>query len=208
MQISEVGKWAVIQTNIDPLRIASITGDDENDLWTYMEDVRVELNHLERERQKQLPELHKQVQEFKNELPPEERKEIRLNYLSEKINSETRKFREACVELAERKTDDIKKAEEAENQMLKISREIQIIQGWEIGLTQQEIERAREYPITDLIENRRMMAKCPFHQDKTASMYLKNNFYHCFGCQKSGDVINFVMETKNMTFKEAVNYLQ
>ena len=31
------------------------------------------------------------------------------------------------------------------------------------------------------------MACCPFHDDKTPSMSIKENF-HCFGCQESGDV--------------------
>ncbi len=33
---------------------------------------------------------------------------------------------------------------------------------------------------------------CPFHEDKTPSMSVKNDCYHCFGCGASGDVISFV----------------
>lgn len=208
MQISEIGKWAVVHTNIDPLKIAKITGDGENHLWRYLEDVRVELNYLDKQRKEYLPKLQEEVKAFRDEFSPEERKQMRLNHLQSEMERWTKTFQKACMDLAERKTDDITEAELAENALEKISRQIHIVQGWEVGISEAEIERARQYPITDLIENRRMMAKCPFHPDKTASLYLKNNFYHCFGCQKSGDVISFVMETKNMSFKEAVNYLQ
>ena len=75
------------------------------------------------------------------------------------------------------------------------------------GLSPERIALARDYPITDLIEHKRYFAKCPFHPDKTASMYLKNNFYHCFGCQEHGDVIDFIMKTENLTFKQAVEQL-
>ena len=33
------------------------------------------------------------------------------------------------------------------------------------------------------------------------------NFYHCFGCGKSGDVFNYLMETENLSFIEALKKL-
>lgn len=37
------------------------------------------------------------------------------------------------------------------------------------------------------------MLRCPFHEDKTASMkiYTSTNSFHCFGCGKSGDQVEF-----------------
>ncbi len=37
---------------------------------------------------------------------------------------------------------------------------------------------------------------CPFHNDKTPSLkiYPKTNTYHCFGCDKTGDVIQFIQD--------------
>ncbi|MEM8958805.1 MAG: DNA primase [Pseudomonadota bacterium] len=54
-----------------------------------------------------------------------------------------------------------------------------------------------------------MWAPCPFHQEKTASFHVddKKGFYHCFGCQASGDAITFVRETENLGFMEAVELL-
>jgi DNA primase len=47
---------------------------------------------------------------------------------------------------------------------------------------------------------------CPFHQEKTPSfsVHAVKQFYHCFGCGKSGDVFKFVMEMDKSTFPEAV----
>ncbi|MEM1363366.1 MAG: DNA primase [Pseudomonadota bacterium] len=52
-------------------------------------------------------------------------------------------------------------------------------------------------------------APCPFHQEKTASFHVddKKGYYYCFGCQAKGDAINFVRETENMGFMEAVETL-
>lgn len=51
--------------------------------------------------------------------------------------------------------------------------------------------------------------RCPFHHEKTASFCVNglDNFYYCFGCHKSGDVINFVMETESLDFGDAVKFL-
>lgn len=54
-----------------------------------------------------------------------------------------------------------------------------------------------------------MFGLCPFHSEKTPSFAVNpaKQFYHCFGCGKGGDVINFVMEIENMSFPEAVEFL-
>ena len=51
--------------------------------------------------------------------------------------------------------------------------------------------------------------KCPFHHEKTASFSVnsRGQFYYCFGCHKSGDVINFVMEIESLDFGDAVKLL-
>lgn len=49
-------------------------------------------------------------------------------------------------------------------------------------------------------------AKCPFHNEKTPSfkVYSADKGWHCFGCNESGSVIDFVMKYFNLSFKEAV----
>ncbi len=50
---------------------------------------------------------------------------------------------------------------------------------------------------------------CPFHKEKTPSFFVseQTQFYHCFGCGESGDVLNFVMKYYNIGFPDAVEKL-
>ncbi len=50
---------------------------------------------------------------------------------------------------------------------------------------------------------------CPFHQEKTPSFTVseEKGFFHCFGCSKSGNVIDFLIEQKNLSFVDAVKEL-
>ncbi|MGO9338384.1 MAG: DNA primase [Terracidiphilus sp.] len=47
---------------------------------------------------------------------------------------------------------------------------------------------------------------CPFHKEKSPSFSVHSvrQFYHCFGCQASGDVFSFVGKIENVPFPEAV----
>ena len=82
------------------------------------------------------------------------------------------------------------------------------------GVTDAQIDQARDYPIQDLFTElvntpiRGGMAKCPFHPDKTASLSLRrHNRFHCFGCQEKGDTIAFYMKIQNVPFITAVDKL-
>ncbi len=52
-------------------------------------------------------------------------------------------------------------------------------------------------------------ACCPFHHEKTPSFAVNEGeqFYHCFGCQESGDAIKFVQEIESTDFMGAVRIL-
>ena len=50
------------------------------------------------------------------------------------------------------------------------------------------------------------MCRCPFHNDKTPSMKLDQNFI-CFGCQEKGDVIKFTQLLFDLTPYEAAQKL-
>ena len=50
---------------------------------------------------------------------------------------------------------------------------------------------------------------CPFHAERSPSFSVseKKGVFHCFGCQKGGDVISFVQEIQGISFPEAIRFL-
>ncbi|HFI0144841.1 TPA: DNA primase [Streptococcus suis] len=56
---------------------------------------------------------------------------------------------------------------------------------------------------------RNFIGLCPFHGEKTPSFNVieDKQFYHCFGCGKSGDVFKFVEETRGISFADAATIL-
>ena len=52
-------------------------------------------------------------------------------------------------------------------------------------------------------------ACCPFHNEKTPSFSIKQDgqFFKCFGCGESGNVITFLMKLENVDFLTAVEML-
>ncbi len=80
------------------------------------------------------------------------------------------------------------------------------------------VERVRE--AVDIVEiigdylplkrkGRNYWARCPFHQEKTPSFSVSpdKQIFHCFGCQKGGNVYSFLMEYEKVPFPEAVKIL-
>ena len=51
--------------------------------------------------------------------------------------------------------------------------------------------------------------RCPFHHEKTASFCINSHeqFFYCFGCHASGDVITFIMQIESLDFNDAVKFL-
>lgn len=50
---------------------------------------------------------------------------------------------------------------------------------------------------------------CPFHGEKTPSFVVHSDskFYHCFGCHKGGNVVNFIMEMEKLSYPETLQSL-
>jgi DNA primase len=55
----------------------------------------------------------------------------------------------------------------------------------------------------------RFTGLCPFHQEKTPSFSVNRDqqFFHCFGCGKGGDVVSFLREFEGLSFVEALRDL-
>ena len=53
------------------------------------------------------------------------------------------------------------------------------------------------------------MGLCPFHGEKSPSFSVnaEKGVYYCFGCQVSGDVIDFVREIEGLDFAGSVEFL-
>ena len=67
--------------------------------------------------------------------------------------------------------------------------------------------------VSDFIELKKKgagyWACCPFHGERSPSFYVNpaRNTYHCFGCGAGSTPVDFLMNHKNMSFAEAIEYL-
>lgn len=54
-----------------------------------------------------------------------------------------------------------------------------------------------------------MKGLCPFHQERTPSFNVNSttNTFYCFGCEESGDVIDFIQQIEGEGFRWAVSFL-
>ena len=55
--------------------------------------------------------------------------------------------------------------------------------------------------------SRNGMTCCPFHEDRHPSMKLNADYFFCFGCGASGDVIDFTARLFGISLKDAVTKL-
>ena len=55
--------------------------------------------------------------------------------------------------------------------------------------------------------NRGNMVCCPFHADRTPSMKLNEDYFYCFGCGATGDVIDLAARLFDLSKYEAVQKL-
>ncbi len=55
-------------------------------------------------------------------------------------------------------------------------------------------------------QGRRFIGLCPFHQENTPSFSVseEKNLFYCFGCHEGGNVFQFLMKYKNLSFFESL----
>lgn len=58
-------------------------------------------------------------------------------------------------------------------------------------------------------KSNRWWGLCPFHTEKTPSFSVSpdSNLYYCFGCQKGGNVFQFLMDIEGLSFPESLRLL-
>ncbi len=76
-------------------------------------------------------------------------------------------------------------------------------------ITEMDIERAKQVPLDELYEiiSRSRFVCCPFHEEKTPSCKLYADHFYCYGCHERGSVIDWVMKTQGLGFKDAVLFI-
>lgn len=79
-----------------------------------------------------------------------------------------------------------------------------------------DVERAKEYPIGEMMLTKRTGASggreyyiCSLHSEKTGSFvwYKEKNRWRCFGCGEYGDSVDLHMKLNNVDFIHAVKAL-
>jgi len=175
--VTEQAKWILSNTKVDPLKVANTWDIEERECWEYIIDLHRELNIAAKARDEST--VRAESRDWANSIP--EAYETKRLILLERLKN-------AATET--------EKQERLTHYKLFTNR----LQ----SLSPEQIERARNYPLKDLLHTNKSITKCPFHDDRTASLNIKNNFYHCHGCNVSGDTIDFLMKLDGLTFKEAV----
>ncbi len=170
-----------------------------------------ELGYLAHER-----EIRKDIlDDFEDVFTNDEIREIQLEYLELKFNEVNDDFHETCIDYAKLLRMEPRLgywhrigAERLERELKKIKHRMQILKGKKESITPEDVAHARTYPIEEIVQvNKAHMASCPFHDDKKPSMDTRKNFYHCYSCGESGDMIDLVMKLEGVTFPEAVKRL-
>lgn len=76
-------------------------------------------------------------------------------------------------------------------------------------------ELKKNVPLTSVLPGKgikngnRIKYVCPLHKEDSPSFvwYINTHSFHCFGCQKSGTIIDLYMALNNVTVKEAIKEL-
>lgn len=53
-----------------------------------------------------------------------------------------------------------------------------------------------------------MRTLCPFHNDRTPSLHIYRDHYHCYACQAHGDLFTLVQKVKDVNFQGAIAWVE
>lgn len=175
--VTPLAKLLLLDNSIDPLNVAIAFGCTEQECWDYIEAVNRELNKYDELRNESA--VRQSARDWADALPG--KIDVKSKVIAEKLrNAKT------------------------EEEKQKYFNHYKVFRGKSQRIPESLIEQAKEYPLKQLVKARHNVALCPFHDDRTESMNIKNNFYYCHACGASGNVIKFVMERDGLTFREAI----
>lgn len=170
---------------------------------------------------------HKSFQEFIESIPQTARRTMRSAYLhTQKIILE----RDIRIDLDDAKRIasrlewmgevalDVRKTNTKLNKLKQINAQLEAIKyKRKPDVTEFDIIEARIKHLKDVLNfdpmintgNGRFKVACPFHEDKTPScvLYPHGKGFYCFGCNKGGDTIQFVMDYMQLDFIKAVKFI-
>jgi len=83
------------------------------------------------------------------------------------------------------------------------------------SITDRDIEEASQKPFLDVFDGEliprgnRMVGICSFHEERTPSftVFVDNNHAKCFGCDWTGDPIDYIQKHYDLSFVDAVRQL-
>ena len=157
------------------------------------------------------------LRQFRAEVDEEWAKGRRREYLGEAIRKLEREISALCGETPDEGTrDDLTRmfnrlrVQDLEHQKGRLAWELRSLsrRGKRNGLEPFQIEKARAFPMEELVETKRGMMLCPLHEDTHPSMLVKKGFGYCFSCGGHLDSIGYLMNVRGMRFREAVEALQ
>lgn len=210
------------------LKILEMTKDYDQEDLACLEEIDENAIAYEQEAQKEYwakaEKTRKKIEEFKNEFPPEFKKERRMEYLTAQIEGLQKRLTAFWTHFQEMVDRDLphwlrttvrelSKPWLIEGKIRNLNIEKYLLEHPEDfekvdRITPEQVARALEFPFRDLVQlSQQGFALCPFHKEKRASFYVKNNWGYCFGCQWHGDTIQFVRDRDNLSFKQAVKLL-
>ena len=185
--VSEMARWVLVNTKVDPLEVANAWGISESECWDYISDYTDALREAEEKREPLT--IQEEMRSWVDIIP--NKNNIKIAVIKEK--------------LIDAKTYPDKYDVE------KLLMEVKVLTGRVEQITPQDIARAKEHPIQHLVKTtgRRGNVSCPFHKDKTPSFQIKkNNTFTCYSCGEYGDVIDLYQKLNNVSFLQAVEALK
>ncbi len=83
-------------------------------------------------------------------------------------------------------------------------------------ISKEEIIAAKEVDLQDIVEGfdvpivrsrDHIKIHCLWHEERTPSLAIYSDHYHCYSCGERGDILDFIQKYYSVSFAEAVNAL-